>query len=48
MRIPSVNELKEKFSKLYPTYPISYFTEPSRRVAQIIREKWQKKRTAKT
>jgi L-seryl-tRNA(Ser) seleniumtransferase len=43
MRIPSVNELKERFSKLYPTYPISYFTEPSRRVAQIIREKWQKK-----
>jgi L-seryl-tRNA(Ser) seleniumtransferase len=42
MRIPSVNELKEKFSTLYPEYPISYFTEPSRKVAQIIREKWQK------
>lgn len=43
MRIPSVNELKERFFQLYPSYPISYFTEPSRRVAQIIREKWQKK-----
>ena len=42
MRIPSVNELKEKFSKIYPSYPLSYFLEPSRRVAQIIREKWQK------
>lgn len=42
MRIPSVNELKEKFSALYPFYPVSYFTEPSRKVAQIIREKWQK------
>lgn len=42
MRIPSVNELKEKFSQIYPSYPISYFLEPSRRVAQIIREKWQK------
>ncbi|MDF2953493.1 MAG: Seryl-tRNA selenium transferase [Thermodesulfobacterium sp.] len=42
MRIPSVNELKEKFLKIYPSYPLSYFLEPSRRVAQIIREKWQK------
>ncbi len=41
MRIPSVNELKEKFSALYPSYPVSYFTEPSRKVAQIIREKWK-------
>ncbi|MCD6490586.1 MAG: L-seryl-tRNA(Sec) selenium transferase [Thermodesulfobacterium sp.] len=42
MRIPSVNELKEKFSKIYPSYPLSYFLEPSRRVTSIIREKWQK------
>ncbi len=42
MRIPKVHELKEKFFQLFPTFPISYFTEPSRRVAQIIREKWQK------
>lgn len=42
MRIPSVNELKEKFFQFYPAYPISYFTKPSRKVAQIIRDKWQK------
>lgn len=42
MRIPSVNELKEKFLTLYPSYPASYFTEPARKVTQIIREKWQK------
>lgn len=38
MRIPSVHELKEKFTKLFPQYPISYFTEPARRVAQALRE----------
>lgn len=38
MRIPSVHELKEKFSKLFPQYPITYFTEPARRVAQALRE----------
>ena len=42
MRIPSVNELKEKYSQIYSNYPISYFLEPARRVTQIIREKWQK------
>ncbi len=42
MRIPSVNELKEKYSRLYPEYPLSYFLEPSRRVTQVLREKWQK------
>ncbi|MCX8042031.1 MAG: L-seryl-tRNA(Sec) selenium transferase [Thermodesulfobacteriaceae bacterium] len=42
MRIPSVNELKEKFHQLFPSYPLSYFTFPARKVAQIIREKWQK------
>lgn len=42
MRIPKVHELKERFSQLFPAFPISYFTEPSRKVAQIIREKWQK------
>lgn len=38
MRIPSVHELKEKFSKLFPQYPITYFTEPARKVAQALRE----------
>lgn len=42
MRVPSVNELKEKFHQLFPTYPLSYFTLPARKVAQIIREKWRK------
>ncbi|MCS7278455.1 MAG: L-seryl-tRNA(Sec) selenium transferase [Thermodesulfobacteriaceae bacterium] len=42
MRIPSVNELKEKFHQLFPSYPLSYFTFPARKVAQIIRERWQK------
>lgn len=42
MRIPSVNELKEKFHQFFPFYPISYFTIPARKVAQLIREKWQK------
>lgn len=42
MRIPSVNEIKEKFFKLFPGYPQSYFTEPSRKVTEIIRQRWQK------
>lgn len=42
MRIPSVNEIKEKFSRLFPSYPQSYFTEPSRKVTEIIRQRWQK------
>ncbi|QER42372.1 L-seryl-tRNA(Sec) selenium transferase [Thermodesulfobacterium sp. TA1] len=42
MRIPSVNEVKERLSRLYPGYPLSYFTEPARRVTNFIREKWQK------
>jgi L-seryl-tRNA(Ser) seleniumtransferase len=42
MRIPPVHEIKKKFSELYPDYPESYFTEPSRRVTAILREKWQK------
>lgn len=42
MRIPSVNEIKEKFSKLFPDYPLSYFTEPSRKVTELIRQRWQK------
>ncbi len=39
MRIPSVNELKEKLFRLFPEYPFSYFTEPARKVAAILREK---------
>ncbi len=39
MRIPSVHELKEKLAKLYPSYPFSYFTEPARKAAQLLREK---------
>ncbi|MFN3406782.1 MAG: L-seryl-tRNA(Sec) selenium transferase, partial [Caldimicrobium sp.] len=39
MRIPSVHELKEKLAKLYPQYPFSFFTEPARKVSQILREK---------
>ncbi|WP_022854614.1 L-seryl-tRNA(Sec) selenium transferase [Thermodesulfobacterium thermophilum] len=42
MRIPSVNEVKERLSLLYPNYPLSYFTEPARKVTALIREKWQK------
>ncbi len=42
MRIPSVNEIKQKYQELYPDYPFSYFTEPARRVTSILREKWQK------
>ncbi len=44
MRIPSVNELKIKFKELFPSYPLSYFTYPARKVAQIIRENWQKEK----
>lgn len=40
MRIPSVHELKEKLAKLYPHYPFSYFTEPARRTAQLLKEKF--------
>jgi len=42
MRIPSVNELKEKLAKLFPEYPFSYFTVPARKVASILRERWLK------
>lgn len=42
MRIPSVNEVKQCLAHLYPQYPLSYFTEPARRVTALIREKWQK------
>ena len=42
MRIPSVNELKEKLSRLFPEYPFSYFTEPARKIASILRERWLK------
>ncbi|MFN3921541.1 MAG: L-seryl-tRNA(Sec) selenium transferase [Caldimicrobium sp.] len=42
MRIPSVHELKEKLRKLYPHYPFSYYTEPARKVTQILREKYQR------
>ncbi len=42
MRIPSVNELKEKLARLFPEYPFSYFTTPARKIASILREKWLK------
>ncbi|WP_028840585.1 L-seryl-tRNA(Sec) selenium transferase [Thermodesulfobacterium hveragerdense] len=42
MRIPSVNEVKQRLSLLYPNYTLSYFTEPARKVTALIREKWQK------
>jgi L-seryl-tRNA(Ser) seleniumtransferase len=43
MRIPSVNEIKQKYQNFYPEYPFSYFTEPARKVTSILREKWRKK-----
>ncbi len=39
MRIPSVHELKERLSTLFPDYPFSLFTEPARRVCEYLREK---------
>ncbi len=42
MRIPSVHELKKVLEKKFPDVPFSFFTEPARRVAQILREKRQK------
>ncbi|MGC9017560.1 MAG: L-seryl-tRNA(Sec) selenium transferase [Caldimicrobium sp.] len=42
MRIPSVHELKEKLAKLYPNYPFSYFTEPARRISQVLKERFLK------
>ncbi|MEZ0343387.1 MAG: L-seryl-tRNA(Sec) selenium transferase [Caldimicrobium sp.] len=42
MRIPSVHELKEKLAKLFPYYPFSYFTEPARKAANLLREKFSK------
>lgn len=39
MRIPSVHELKERLARLLPGEPFSFFTEPARRVAQVLREK---------
>lgn len=38
MRIPSVHELKERLSILYPRYPFSLFTEPARKVCEYLRE----------
>lgn len=42
MRIPSVHELKEKLANLFPNYPFSYYTEPARRAANLLREKFIK------
>lgn len=39
MRIPSVHELKERLARLLPGKPFTFFTEPARRVAQVLREK---------
>lgn len=42
MRIPSVHELKIKLSQLYPDCPFSLFTVPARKVAQMLRERYQR------
>jgi len=42
MKVPSVNELKERLKTLFPNYPFSYYTIPARKVASILREKWLK------
>jgi len=42
MKVPSVNELKERLKELFPNYPFSYYTIPAKKVASILREKWLK------
>ncbi len=42
MRIPSVHQLKERLAQFFPEVPFNLFTNPARKVAQILRESFQK------